>query len=106
MSNFFGLPARLNIGMTNKLMRAACAPCRDKKKKKKGDGEDGSGGGDDDDDDENGDANGADEEEDVVWMTDTSDAAAQARLILGLFPRSTVCAAKACCSPALARTTN
>lgn len=60
------------------------ASCRDKKKKKKGDGEDGSGGGDDDDDDENGDANGADEEADVVWMTDTSEAAAQVRLMLGL----------------------
>lgn len=52
---------------------------RDKgKKKKKGDGEDGSGGGDDDDE-ENGDANGAEDDDDVVWMTDTSEAAAQVR---------------------------
>jgi hypothetical protein len=50
--------------------------CRDKKKKKGEDGEDGSGGGDDDDD-ENGDANGKDDEDEVVWMTDTSEAAAQ-----------------------------
>ena len=50
--------------------------CRDKKKKKGEDGEDGSGGGDDDDD-ENGEANGKDDEDEVVWMTDTSEAAAQ-----------------------------
>ena len=39
-------------------------------------GEDGEDGGDDDDD-ENGDANGKGDEDEVVWMTDTSEAAAQ-----------------------------
>ena len=80
-------------GMTRSSTRAACASCRDKKKKKKGDGEDGSGGGNDDDDDENGDANGANNEDDVVWMTDTSEAAAQ------VHPMHCLIAAKAvsCC---------
>ncbi|KAK9832811.1 hypothetical protein WJX81_003597 [Elliptochloris bilobata] len=49
---------------------------KDKKKKKKGEGEEGSGGGDDDEDNENGNVDDGDE---VVWMTDTSEAAAQAR---------------------------